>query len=81
MFLVFSEVEVNGGKYVSLSDIPVECGDEEPSSEVIPRDVRSDSVPYLQRDVMTGRSFPVMGLTAGEIVPMTRLKGRTGLLS
>jgi hypothetical protein len=47
VFLVFSDMKVDGGENVSLRDMPVERRDKQPGFEVIPGDVRRDSVPYL----------------------------------
>ena len=69
MLVIFAKVKVDGGENVSLGDIAVERRDKQPCSEVISRDVRSDSVPYLEGSSMACRLR--VGLSTGEISPMS----------
>lgn len=69
MLLIFAKVEVDGRENVSLSDIAVESGNKEPRSEVVPREVRSNSVPYLQGSPVASRLR--VWLNTGETGPMS----------
>lgn len=77
--MIFAKVKVNGGEKASLGDIAVECRNKKPCSEVIPRDVRSDSVPDFQGGSMAG--WFRVGLSTGEIRPTSYREEPTCLLS
>ena len=81
VFLIFSEVEVDSGENVALGDIPVKSRNKQPCPKEIPREVRSDSIPYLQWNAMASWLFPVVGLKTDEMRPTLRKGGRTWLLS